>query len=591
MNLWTVSIKTVFVLVTLFQYCALAADDANSLYQQGIALERQKQFSDAVAFYNRIITEFPNAPFAGPDKVGYRVKHIACKMALENGDIAAAKKIAEEIRVLPCSAERKPGQLYWTGRLFECKGLFADALTFYDQVMAKYPKALESGPDEAGFQVKHIACNMALENGNIAAAKKIAEEIRVLPCSAERKPTQLYWTGRLFECKGLVAYALTFYDQAMAEYPKALEPWPDKTGFRRKYIACKMALTNGDIAAAKKISEEIRVLPCSAERKPAQLYWTGRLFEDKGLFADALTFYDQVMAEYPKALESGPDEAGYRVKHITCKMALTNGNIAAAKKIAEEIRVLPCSAERKPAQLYWTGRLFECKAVLLMRSEGRDNAGELLDICESLYRKVVESGDSPANAKYFELAEMGCEAIKTQRFINAGDIAAARASVTQIKTKYSGREGLTGILLIIAEGYYGKGISGGGEEFFRQSAMLFEDILVGIGTVRNERAGYTANACYMLGLNYQQLGEYLKAADAFQNAFQANPKHEYADYCLFATGHCYEKLLKQGAISQVDAKAAISAQYQRLKSEFPQSEYIPHLEDKYDDSVLDPNNR
>jgi len=570
-------VRTVLAVIFVLsaQVCVLAAEDANSLYQQAYGLEREGKFADAMALYSRVCTEFAGDPFAGPDKAGYRVKYIACNRALKNGDMAAAKKIAEEIRVLPCSAEQKPYQLYWTGRLFEGKGLFADALAFYNQVMAEYPKALESGPDKAGFYVKYIACKMALKNGDIAAAKKIAEEIRVLPCSAEQKPSQLYEIGRLFEGKNLFADALTFYNPVMAEYPKALESGPDKAGFRVKCIACKMALKNGDIAAAEKIAEEIRVLPCSAEQKPRQLCETGRLFEGKNLFADALTFYNQVMAEYPKALESGPDKAGFYVKYIPCKVALKNGDIAAAKKIAEEIRVLPCSAEQKPSQLYETGRLFEEKAML--SGEERDNAGELFDVCARLYREIVESEYASGNGGYSKLVEIDSKVIEIWRFISVGDIAAAETAIDKLRTDFSTHPKFSNFAILIAEKCTAEGLNIGVEQeagnklFCISTALMEKDVLGGISGKNNEGWAYYNEAWvyYFVGQNYNMLTNYPKAVQYFARAMDINPNFNRAWQCLLTMGLCYEKMAKNGDMPKVDALDAAKKSYQMLLEKNP----------------------
>ena len=121
MNLRMASLKISFVLVILFQYCVLADGDAYFLYKQAFALEKEGKFSEALTLYNQICSEYPQSPFAGPDYSGFRTKYISCKIALKNGDIVAALDIAEQIKALPSSTEKKSVQLYMTGWLFETK--------------------------------------------------------------------------------------------------------------------------------------------------------------------------------------------------------------------------------------------------------------------------------------------------------------------------------------------------------------------------------------------------------------------------------------------------------------------------------------
>jgi outer membrane protein assembly factor BamD (BamD/ComL family) len=110
--------------------------------------------------------------------------------------------------------------------------------------------------------------------------------------------------------------------------------------------------------------------------------------------------------------------------------------------------------------------------------------------------------------------------------------------------------------------------------FFEKSVELFENDIHG----KNVANSVEANAQYIIGLNYEKLGNYAKAAASFEKAYAANPKHECADYFLFAQGRCYEKLLKQGAVSAAEAKSIIMMQYSQLISKFPQSSYKSYAE-------------
>ena len=84
---------------------------------------------------------------------------------------------------------------------------------------------------------------------------------------------------------------------------------------------------------------------------------------------------------------------------------------------------------------------------------------------------------------------------------------------------------------------------------------------------------YRSAGYYVIGLANNKLGEYVKAANAFKNSYQADANFQYADYCLFAQGYCYEKLLEQGAVPASEAKSIIMIQYYQLISEFPKSCY------------------
>ncbi|MFA6426701.1 MAG: tetratricopeptide repeat protein [Phycisphaerae bacterium] len=559
MNLRTVSIKTVFVLAALFQYCALSAFggiDPNE-YKSAYQLEVKGDFAKAKAIYERMIEQFPNDRLAGPDNAGFRIKLIALSQALSDNDIASARAIVEQTKSLASLPRHKPNQLFRMAQQFETKKLFADAVALYRQVIADYPDSPMAGPDNASFRVKYVACLLAKEKGDIAAVKTIAAEIKTLNASPQQKPGQLYSVGTLLESAGALQDALSAYRQVITEYPNSPAAGPDKAGFHIKYVAGFLAKKNGDTAAARTIAAEIKTLNASPQQKPGQLYSAGFLLESAGFLQDALSVYQDVISKYPDSPAAGPDKAGFHIKYVAGLLAKENGDIAAVKTIAAEIKTLNASPQQKPSQLYSAGKLFEI-------------AGSWQD-ARLVYRQVITKyPDSPAAKK----ADIRNDCVVPLENICDGNLAVAISGTAAIKAKYAGSPAeLTDMLFNIGETYYLEGQKNNQSEFFRQSAGLFENDVFSLTLNDTLKAA----ASYMLGLNYQQLGEYLKAADAFGKSYQADPKFEYADYCLFAVGRCYEKLLEQGSVSQTDAKAVIAAQYLQLISEYPQSKGAPYV--------------
>jgi len=566
------SIKLIGCLALFFQLFAFAAEDANSLYQKGLALEREGKFYDALASFNRVITEFPTDSLAGNEQAVFHSKFVALGLALENDAIASAREIADDIKVLASSLEKKPSQLYSIGWLFEKNRIYSDALAFYQQIIADYPNSVQAGADCSGFQLKSVTLKMAIETGDIAAARQIADAIRSLPSSAAQKPVQLYAAGWLFEKEKLYPDALAFYQQVVSEYPDSKQAGADFSAFNLKSIACKQALENGDTAAARQIADQIRSLPSSSAQKPAQLYATGMLFETNKLYSDALAFYRQIITDYPNSVQAGADFSAYREKFNALRLALEDDDIASARQIAEAIRSLPSSAVQKPVQLYQTGREFEFKEFFKIGKE-RSLVDETLGIGDSFYNDIVENEEYAEN-EYFLLAQIQSDVLAVLKLINNGQIQPAELLTSQIKTKYAGNAKLARELLSIAEAYYLIGLNLNENAMFLKSIDLFENNI----PAANDPL-LTASIYYMLGLNYQQQNDYTKAADVFRKAYQVDSKFKHADYCLFAQGHCYEKLMEDGVVSQDEAKVVIRTVHAKLISEFPQSYYLVSAED------------
>ena len=164
--------------------------------------------------------------------------------------------------------------------------------------------------------------------------------------------------------------------------------------------------------------------------------------------------------------------------------------------------------------------------------------------------------------------------------INDGNDSEVQTAVNNLITDFNGNPDLPQAVFGIAETCYEKGLNVGveqeaGNKVFLEKAV---ELLDGMAKQNISDSMLKASVFYVKGLSCQAAGDYAEAAQAFQNAYQANPKHTYADYCVFASGRCYEKLLEQKLVSENEAKAIITVQYSQLISKFPQSAYKSRAE-------------
>jgi tetratricopeptide (TPR) repeat protein len=161
--------------------------------------------------------------------------------------------------------------------------------------------------------------------------------------------------------------------------------------------------------------------------------------------------------------------------------------------------------------------------------------------------------------------------------IHLGNDVAAQAAIDRLKD-YKENIHFNDVMIDISGAYYTKGIklSAGKpypqKVYFKKSLTILEDN--SIWNVPDDAARASIN--YVIGLDYLQLADYQKAADAFQRTVEIYPQYQYADYCVFAVGSCYEKIADSNSISQADAKPFIESQYTRLIKNYPQSSYAPY---------------
>jgi TolA-binding protein len=376
----------------------------------------------------------------------------------------------------------------------------------------------------------------------------------VMSAFAEGAPSELYQQAIQLESSGKYTQALSAYQQVISQYPDDPMAGPDNAGFKVKYLNAIEATRTGDRNAVKTIAAEIMLLNTSPKEKPNQLYSAGVLFENSGFEQEALSAYQQVMSQHPDSLESSSDNAGFHIKYLAGVVATRKGDSDAVKNVSAEIRSLNTSPLVKPNHLYVAG-------VLLEGVRSWQDA-------QSVYQQIITEYPDTSWAQAARIHKDGVELLKS---IYNGDIAAAKTGTAGLKAKYAGSSvELANMLITVGEAYYTVGMEHNKSEFFQQSISLFENESSSL-----ELSGYyRAGAFYMLGLNYDHIEDYAKAAAAFANSYQTDPNFTYADYCLFAIGRCFEKMVESKTISITQAKPSIERVYTEFIKKYPNSSCI-----------------
>ena len=117
---------------------------------------------------------------------------------------------------------------------------------------------------------------------------------------------------------------------------------------------------------------------------------------------------------------------------------------------------------------------------------------------------------------------------------------------------------------------------------FRKAIAVLQEI---ISRPPKDKHALMSRVFYALGLNLQGLQDYTEAAGAYARSYQQDPQFEYADYCLFAQGYCFEMLMVEGKIQRADAKTMIVTQYQEVISKFPESNYAKNAQEWLDENL------
>ncbi|MBU1259656.1 MAG: tetratricopeptide repeat protein [Planctomycetes bacterium] len=197
---------------------------------------------------------------------------------------------------------------------------------------------------------------------------------------------------------------------------------------------------------------------------------------------------------------------------------------------------------------------------------------------DELYKYVIANWPGDESAV---LARMDMALSNVASLINDGNDSEVQTAVNNLITDFNGNPDLPQSVFGIAETCYRKGLNVGVEQEAGNKVFLRKavELLDGMAMQDISDSMFKASVFYVKGLSCRAAGDYAQAADAFQNAYQADPKHQYADYCLFARGYCYEVLLHNKLISEIQAKPIINLQYTKLLADCPRSQYAPYASD------------
>jgi tetratricopeptide (TPR) repeat protein len=103
------------------------------------------------------------------------------------------------------------------------------------------------------------------------------------------------------------------------------------------------------------------------------------------------------------------------------------------------------------------------------------------------------------------------------------------------------------------------------DRFVRKATELLEKYVVAKDkTTRKKASGY-----YIIGGNYEILGDYVTAARTYELAVETDPDFKNAWQYLLRAARCYEKLVQDGTVKQGDGEDSIRRCFERIMARNP----------------------
>jgi tetratricopeptide (TPR) repeat protein len=342
--------------------------------------------------------------------------------------------------------------------------------------------------------------------------------------------------------------------------------------------------------------------------------------------AEALKWYSYYAANWPQATDAG--EAYKWIAIYSFRADDPNGGFGAIKAIlsgstsksaqariisdiigdclgqvqkAESEQILAMSQQALQQEKDWN-----LARMKIVTAYGSDHEAEA--IVKEMTKKGLADEKMVARARLFRAVRIKLEAIVNGK-------ATGREVVSSLAKDYGSDPALPDALLWIATELPRRGDVANISRLGAEGAAICEDVIARYSTKQKLPKAYeSAVSCYVVagddlhakeqsdklsagnpeslharnvlpsayytaGLHYLNLGAFEKAAKAFENASSGKPRYEFADYCLFAQGFCYEQMQNAHAVTDAQARPVISAVYSKLLATYPESQYAAHAAD------------
>jgi len=433
---------------------------------------------------------------------------------------------------------------------------FKQAKDLFNSVAKDFPKS--SAAADARVYSILMDARIKLRSGDIAGVEAVIRKMRTENSSNPALPNGLYNIAWAY------ADRPEYFEQAKDLFNSVAKDFPNSSQAveARLYgvmMDAKLNLEEKDIAGVEAVIAKIRTENPSNPALPNALYNIAWAYAGRPeCLEQAKDLFNSVAKDFPNS--SRAVEARLYSVMTDARLKLRDGDIAGVEAVIAKIRTENSSNPVLPNGLY---------NIAWAYAERPEWFGQAKDLFNSVAKDFPDSSVA-ADARFYGTV------MDVLALIVSQDYAQSKISLDKLIANFNENSYLPERMLDIAEMCYKKAVNSGigkesADKMLHLSCELLEKYVVG------KTAGSTLTiAYYTSGLNYDKLGEYEKAAIAFKNAHQTDPKFKYADYCLFAQGYCYEELMENQLVTETEAKPQITSHYSKLLADCPQSKYAPY---------------
>jgi tetratricopeptide (TPR) repeat protein len=191
------------------------------------------------------------------------------------------------------------------GQLYDSANNQQGSFDMYEKLLTEYPNDLLAQEAETSLMANPLACkeSEALKNSVISQRN-------------EFMPSLYYQCGQTYDSADNQQGSFDMYQKLLTEYPNALLAEEAQASLLAHPLACKKseALKNSVISQRN-------------EFMPSLYYQCGQAYESEGDWEQAITMYEDFLAEYPAHALAGDAEAGLARSIVSQAQASSAGEI------------------------------------------------------------------------------------------------------------------------------------------------------------------------------------------------------------------------------------------------------------------------
>ena len=341
------------------------------------------------------------------------------------------------------------------------------------------------------------------------------------------------------------------YKKANELYQFVVETWPKaEHALWAQADLIKSYLAQGDNTTAETAVEELLTNFNDSPLIARAIWDTGQYCRDLKKYEKAKQLYKHLVKNWPKA------EHALWAQADLIKSYLALGDDSGAEAAVEKLI----------ADFSWS--TYIARAI-------HDTAWE--------YRKLANYGRANELDQYVidrwpkDVQAMWAKMDIAKTNIALGNYAAADKTVDILIADFSDQPELPTAIFMLGEQYYNQAFSfenqgktAEAKSNFRKATGTLDRIIHELPETRYA----TADAHFMAGLCHQQLQEYEKAIEYYEQVVGNWPDYERADQALFRTAQCFNELATCKRIPIGDAGEIIQNICRRLPNDYPDSKMI-----------------